>query len=101
MFLQNGRWNGEQIVPKGWAIESTKSQAKTAPGARQYGYQWWIPGDSSGDVEFYAHGIYGQYIYVNRSHNVVIALNSADRRFREEGREKADIDMMRHIAEGL
>jgi CubicO group peptidase (beta-lactamase class C family) len=84
LFLQDGQWNGEQIVPASWVAEST---AHSAPNLSDrgvgYGYQWWVPmpqaGPNTGD--FFAVGIYGQYIYVNPQANIVIAKNAADREF--------------------
>ncbi len=66
MFLDGGRWNGQQIVPADWVTASTTPpSAPTAPGALQYGYQWWAPKDAR-DGEFFGIGVYGQYIYVDR-----------------------------------
>jgi len=72
MFLQDGRYNGKQIVPADWVDASTRATAPTTPGAIGYGYQWWIPKDAVAG-EFMARGVYGQYIYVNRDAGVVIA----------------------------
>ncbi|WP_299351597.1 serine hydrolase [uncultured Shimia sp.] len=100
MFLQNGMYNGAQVVPNDWVVKSTIPSAKTAPGALQYGYQWWMPKDAR-EGEFFGIGIYGQYIYVNRPLGVVIAMNSADRRFKEAGITDGNIAMFRQIAEAL
>jgi CubicO group peptidase (beta-lactamase class C family) len=40
LLLSDGQWNGEQVVPKGWTAESTKSRIKA--GIFFYGYQWWL-----------------------------------------------------------
>ncbi|MBU2983388.1 beta-lactamase family protein [Lentibacter algarum] len=98
MVLQNGEWQGEQIVPAAWLAESTKPSANTAAGMRQYGYQWWIDPDPQ-EGEFFGRGIYGQYIYINKPLGVVIALNSADKLFREAGAHESNIDMFRAIAQ--
>ncbi len=83
LFLQGGMWNGEQIIPAAWVKESTQASAPTQPGSFGYGYQWWVPipqeGPNAGD--FFAVGIYGQYIYVNPARNIVIAKNAAHRGF--------------------
>lgn len=98
MILQDGRFGGRQIVPADWIEASTRPSAKTEAGERQYGYQWWAPPDAR-PGEFYAHGIYGQFIYFNKPLGVVIASNAADRAFREPGVEDANIAMFRRIAE--
>ncbi len=100
MFLQDGMWNGRQIVPANWVRASTAPSAPTAPGAMQYGLQWWMPADAT-EGEFLARGIYGQYIYVNRPLGVVIVSNAADKLFREPGVADQDIAMFRAIAAGF
>lgn len=100
MFLQDGRWNGQQIVPAEWVAASTEPSAPTAAGATRYGYQWWIAADAP-EGEFFARGVYGQYIYINRAAEVVIAVNSADRRFREAGSFEQNLEMFRRIAAAL
>ena len=62
--------------------------------------QWWIP-QGWEDGEFTGIGIYGQYIYINRRLNVVIAVNAADRGFEEPGVELGNFDMIRRIANSL
>ncbi len=96
MVLHDGAWNGRQIVPADWLRASVVA---TAPAGAAYGYQWWIPADSQGEV--FARGIYGQYIYINQPLGVVIALNSADRNFEDAGVDDEIIAMFRAIAEGL
>lgn len=68
LYLNNGNWNGRQIVSEGWVGQSTK--VDTADGSKwYYQYQWWLP-TKSGD--FMAQGILGQYIYVHPTKNLVI-----------------------------
>ena len=100
MYLQNGQFNGQQIVSEDWVAASTVASARTAPGAIGYGYQWWIPvGAEPG--QFMARGIYGQYIYVDQVNGVVIATTGADRRFRDAGVNEENVRMFRLIAESL
>ncbi|MDV4145815.1 serine hydrolase domain-containing protein [Shimia sp. FJ5] len=97
MFLQDGAYNGQQVVPAPWVAESTVASANTAEGAIGYGYQWWVPiGATEG--EYLGRGIYGQYIYVNKPLGVVIATNAADRQFREPGAHESNVAMFRAIA---
>lgn len=86
---------GRGIVPEAWIEEST---AASAPGGAGYGYQWWIPADARpGEVN--AQGVYGQYIWIDRERDVVIAVNAADRRFREPGVSAGNRAMFRAIAD--
>ncbi|MGB5556814.1 MAG: serine hydrolase [Paracoccaceae bacterium] len=100
MFAQHGQWNGQQIVPADWVAASTTPSAPTQPGQLQYGYQWWMPADAR-TGEYFAQGIYGQYIYIDEARDVVIAINAADRGFREPGVSADNIAMLRKIAEGM
>ncbi|MEZ5913430.1 MAG: serine hydrolase [Paracoccaceae bacterium] len=97
LALQDGLWNGAQIVPAAWMREATRASAPTAPGELRYGYQWWIPADAQ-EGEFFARGIYGQYIYIDRPRGVVIAINAADRGFREPDAYPVTLAMLRRIA---
>lgn len=100
MYLQMGEWNGRQIVPIDWVAASTVPSAPTAQGREQYGLQWWMAPDAP-EGEYYARGIYGQYIYINRALGVVIAANGADRGFRTAGANMQNIAMFRRIAEAM
>ncbi|AGI69372.1 putative beta-lactamase [Octadecabacter antarcticus 307] len=100
MIANGGIAYGTRIVSEGWIDESTAPSANTAVGDYGYGYQWWIP-DGADAGQFMARGIYGQYIYIDRERGVVIAVNAADRQFREDGVEDSNIEMFRAIAESL
>lgn len=100
MFLQDGEWQGQQIVPASWVAASTEPSAPTAAGAIGYGYQWWIP-QGSAPGTYMARGIYGQYIYIDTARGVVIATNAADRAFRDPGVSDQNIQIFRALAEGV
>lgn len=100
LYRDNGRWNGEQVVPESWVKASVTPDAPhLMPGKREnadidlgYGYQWWLPVDA--DQEFMALGIYDQFIYVDKKSNIVIVKNSANIDFTdnnfESGHESAE-----------
>ena len=94
MVLQGGAWQGRQVVPREWLDAST---VPSAPGGVPYGFQWWIPADAA-EGEFFARGVYGQYVYINRPLGVVIATNGADRAFTRLGVHAANLEMFRKIA---
>lgn len=100
MAANLGRYNGQQVVPKDWMRAATTPTAPTAPGDLQYGFQWWMPADAR-PGEFFGHGIYGQYIYIDRARDVVIVATSADRAFREPGVKHDNIAVLRQIAGAL
>ncbi len=93
MFAQRGFWNGRQIVPESWVLRSTRASAPTAPGQTRYGLQWWVP-----EGEYFARGIYGQHVFVNEAEQLVIAVNAADRAFREDHVEAENLAAFRRIA---
>ena len=96
MILQNGNWQGQQVVPADWVAASTGLRVRTPSEEMDYGYQWWIPkGAMPG--QFTGRGIYGQYLYIDQPAGVVIVCTAADRRFREDGRPQLNIDMFREI----
>ncbi len=68
LYLNNGNWNGKQIVSKEWVAQSTKIDTLNASKAN-YQYQWWLP-NKEGD--FMAKGILGQYIFVSPAANLVV-----------------------------
>jgi hypothetical protein len=97
MVAAEGEWHGRQIVPADWAQAMTTPQA---PGGAGYGYQWWLPADAR-PGEVFAHGIYGQYIWIDRTRDIVIAVNAADRGFTAPGVDEENIAMLRAIADAL
>ena len=100
MIANGGSFNNTQIVPEDWIAASTVPSAPTKAGRQQYGYQWWMPSDAR-DGEYFARGIYGQYIYIDQPRNIVIVSTGADRKFRESGVNSQNIEMFRAIAESL
>ncbi|RZK78237.1 MAG: class C beta-lactamase-related serine hydrolase [Pedobacter sp.] len=68
LYLNNGKWNGKQLVSESWVKQSTKVDTSNGS-AWYYQYQWWLP-TKNGD--YMAQGILGQYVYVNPAKNLVI-----------------------------
>lgn len=81
LYLHNGRWGKEQIVPEAWVRESFRMHVDLAgPGQPRggYGYLWWIGApDPRGKGEMdvpYARGRLGQYIFVIPEHDMVVVV---------------------------
>lgn len=75
LVLNNGMWNGEQIVSKKWILESTKRHIDTGSSWDGYGYQWWHKTFRVGDREFKAvaaYGFSGQKIVIIKELDMVI-----------------------------
>ncbi len=81
LYLNDGVWEGERLLPEGWVDMATRANAPfqeanaTIP-LRGYGLHFWFPETDRG--EFFAAGIYGQYIWVDPSRNLVISRFAAD-----------------------
>jgi len=74
LFLNDGNWDGKQIVDKNWVIESTKTQIKTGESLYyDYGYLWWVTkGPNEKRKSFLARGAQSQYLYVDPNSNLII-----------------------------
>jgi CubicO group peptidase (beta-lactamase class C family) len=65
LFLNDGAWEGEQLVPPSWVEEATSAVVSTSggEGGDGYGYQWWVT-DAGDHTAFAAIGYGGQIIEV-------------------------------------
>ena len=81
LFLRQGKWGDEQVVPAEWVKESTRPSQDLYTG---YGYQWWLydPGDANwADTSgfpkdlFLAWGHHEQKIIVIPSLDLVVVRN--------------------------
>lgn len=77
LYLNNGVWEGEQIIPADWVEQSTTVQFDRSSGSADYGYQWWVRtfGDNNYHA-YFAQGHYGQYIFVVPELDLVVAITS-------------------------
>lgn len=81
LYLQKGRWQGKQVVPKHWVKESVKmhvSFGNTPSHVKGYGYLWWIlepdPRGSKKEFIYAAMGFRAQYIFVIPEHQMVVVV---------------------------
>lgn len=76
LYLQDGVWNGERILPEGYAkFVSTVAPAWKADGRPIYGAFFWINGDDSFPIPREAYsmqGAGGQYTIIIPSHDLVV-----------------------------
>ncbi len=77
LYLNNGFWNGQSIVPEHWVKESTRQRkyAFNRYGPTGYGYQWWIK-EVDGCFSYRAWGRRGQFIVVIPELDMVIVVTS-------------------------
>ncbi len=107
LYLDSGRWNGVQVVPEQWVLESTRPldphvQERVEDGKKKdgYGYQWWIP--YGGEDEFMAQGIYDQFIYIDPDKDAVIVKLSSNHYFKDDADrmyKKLSIALFKEILE--
>ena len=70
LYLNEGRWEGDQIVPADYVRESTTPGGKSTGSRDSYGWQWWIARDS-GPPAYSARGFGTQVIEVVPSLDLV------------------------------
>ena len=79
LYLKNGLWDGQQLVPRDWILESTKSQIATRDFRKywkEYGYFWWIYNFGLYQA-YYAFGSGGQMICVVPELSLIVVMTSS------------------------
>ena len=85
LYLQQGQWEGGQILTQEWVREATSKQIDTAviqtsrDNVCGYGYQFWICHNGA----YRGDGAYAQFCIVLPWLDAVIAVNSQERRAQE------------------
>jgi CubicO group peptidase (beta-lactamase class C family) len=82
LYLNKGNWNGLQVIPAAWVIESTSPEPgddRPQVGEVQlpkpdgyYQYHWWGTRRANGLYDFTAVGHLGQYIFVRPDKNLIL-----------------------------
>jgi len=88
LFLNNGCWNGKQIVSESWVEHATQPEEKPDSYYQDdpwfnslghyYKYFWWGDKRPGGKSDFHAAGNLGQYIYVSPQKKIIIIRNGID-----------------------
>jgi CubicO group peptidase (beta-lactamase class C family) len=84
LYLNDGKWRDNQIVPEQWVKDSTRSYSQTGFGGG-YGYLWWTgPIDNSSvpivnlpPGTFFAWGYAGQFAFVMPADDLVVVIRNA------------------------
>jgi CubicO group peptidase (beta-lactamase class C family) len=109
LFLRNGRWRDQQVIPAEWVAESTRPYSDTPYGG--YGYMWWTsnpavgprgPGATITLDAYWADGHLGQYAIVVPSLDLVV-INRVDPKLthkRVEEQQKAKLLWLIESASG-
>ncbi|MFC1975769.1 serine hydrolase domain-containing protein [Chloroflexota bacterium] len=76
LYLNQGRWDGRQIIPAEWIKASTERHIRVPeplePWDLYMGYLWWLHEDGP----YAAHGMKGQFIYVIPESDLVVVFTS-------------------------
>lgn len=72
LFLNEGNWNGRQLVTKQWVVESVSPAISVGPKVK-YGYKWWLYdyGDDTTKYAWAGSGFGGQWPMVIPEYNIV------------------------------
>ena len=81
LYLNRGRWAGEQLLPWQWVDESIRPSLAGPRGRGRiyggYGYLWWLRGPRERGA-YIASGYGGQYIYVSPAEDLVVVIISTE-----------------------
>jgi CubicO group peptidase (beta-lactamase class C family) len=72
LYLRDGVWDGERILPDGW-VDYSRTPSTSNP---EYGAGWWLDLERPG--VFYAVGIRGQVITVDPEHDLTFVTLATD-----------------------
>ena len=75
LFLNNGWWDGQQIVSEEWVVQSAETAFTLAPTVG-YGYQWWTYPELG---VYYAAGAFEQRIFVVPDLDLVVVFTANNR----------------------
>ena len=81
LYVNRGRWAGEQLLPWQWVDESTRPVLAGPRGRGRiyggYGYLWWLRGPRERGA-YLASGYGGQYIHVSPADDLVVVIVSTE-----------------------
>jgi len=105
LYLHNGRWREQQIIPADWVAESTRSYSNTPTGG--YAYMWWTSTPASGPrgpkvallrPTYWADGSRGQYAVVVPSLDLVV-VNLVDDRLTSKSMHQSNMEELVWLTE--
>ena len=76
LYLQRGKWNGQQLVSEYWIEISTARHLKTQNGTYGYGYQLWME-QRPGSFEY--NGMLGQNVIIYSDMDMVLVTNAGNK----------------------
>ena len=79
LCLQNGYWQGNEIVSSKWLEESSTALFETYEHVGAYGYHWWVLNNKRFHIPYclyFAMGYGGQYIVIIPQLEVIAVISS-------------------------
>ena len=76
LYLQRGKWNGQQLVSEYWIEISTARHLKTQNDTYGYGYQLWME-QRPGSFEY--NGMLGQNVIIYPDRDMVLVTNAGNK----------------------
>jgi CubicO group peptidase (beta-lactamase class C family) len=89
LYLNQGKWEGDQIVDEEWVDLSTQDNGLIAGGPIYYGQMWWGSRCGQEGRDFFAWGNLGQFVYVSTGSRLIIVRNGEQYGLHGEGEEWA------------
>lgn len=100
LYLDNGKWNGKQIIPADWIMQSVQPHF----GNTGYGYGWrltqYIVGDKEIDC-YYATGFGLQSIYVFPELDLVTVFTQQNYRTMQEGERQTQDVLQNYVLKAV
>lgn len=95
LYLNNGSWDGEQLVPSSYVADSTRQQSAGGwPLHLPYGYLWWLT-QHSHHRAYFASGFGGKLIYIIPELDLlVVTIASTERARVDHEQDKAITDLI-------
>ncbi len=80
LYLNDGVWNGERILPEGWTKYVTTPAPAQPQSGEGYGAGWWLMGPKQGLPEgtYAAQGSQGQYLVIVPSEHLIVVRRGLD-----------------------
>ena len=94
LYLQDGVWEGERLLPEGWTDYVSRTTERS--GAKNYGAGFWTATSGGRDAQhaelpklpedaFFMHGMMNQAVFVLPGRSLVIARLGATRNYLQSG----------------
>ncbi|POY35868.1 penicillin-binding protein [Solitalea longa] len=83
LYLNNGKWNGKQLLTENWVNETFRPQIIRDPNepTKGYSFLFWTQIDSVNNKDYSliaAKGNGGQRIFINKANNLVVVLTAGN-----------------------